>query len=50
MFRTNFALMHYHGYSLRELEDMMPWEREMYLILLQQHLEEQKLRDTHGPT
>tara|TARA_B100000131_G_scaffold284899_1_gene293811 strand:+ start:207 stop:380 length:174 start_codon:yes stop_codon:yes gene_type:complete len=43
-FRLNFALMQYHKYSLTEIENMMPWERDIYVGLLQQHLEEEKLK------
>ncbi len=43
-FRLNFALMQYHKYSLTELENMMPWERDIYVGLLQQHLEEEQLK------
>lgn len=45
-YKTNFALMQYHKYSLQELEDMMPFEREIYISMLVQHLEEetQKLK------
>ena len=43
-YRVNFALMHYHKYSLTELENMMPWEREIYLALLQQYIEEENLK------
>ena len=43
-FKTNFALMQHHKYSLTELENMIPWEREVYLTLLQQYIEEQNLK------
>ena len=43
-FRLNFALMQYHKYSLTELENMMPWERDIYVGLLQAHLEEEQLK------
>jgi hypothetical protein len=43
-FRINFALMQFHKYSLTEIENMMPWERDIYLALLQQHIEEEKLK------
>jgi len=43
-FRLNFALIQYHKYSLTEIENMMPWERDIYVGLLQQHLEEEKLK------
>ena len=43
-YRTNFALMQYHKYSLTELENMIPWEREIYLTLLQQYIEEENIK------
>ena len=43
-FRLNFALMQYHKYSLTEIENMMPWERDIYVALLQQHIEEENLK------
>tara|TARA_S200002703_G_scaffold109234_1_gene94984 strand:- start:458 stop:589 length:132 start_codon:yes stop_codon:yes gene_type:complete len=36
--------MQFHKYSLTELENMMPFEREIYIALLQQHLEDEKLK------
>ena len=36
--------MQHHKYSLTELENMMPWEREIYLGLLEKHLREEKER------
>jgi len=35
-------LMQYHKYSLTEIENMMPWERDIYVGLLRQHLEEEE--------
>jgi hypothetical protein len=43
-FRLNFSLMQYHKYSLTEIENMMPWERDIYVELLKQHLEEEKTK------
>jgi len=43
-YQSNFQLMQEHKYSLTELEDMMPWEREIYVQLLVQHLEEERER------
>ena len=37
-------MMQHHKYSLTELEDMMPWEREIYINLLSQHIEEENKR------
>tara|TARA_E500000331_G_scaffold337975_1_gene366693 strand:+ start:1281 stop:1418 length:138 start_codon:yes stop_codon:yes gene_type:complete len=36
--------MQHHKYSLTELEEMIPWEREIYIKLLMQHLEEENER------
>jgi hypothetical protein len=36
--------MQHHKYSLTELESMMPWEREVYISLLLNWLEEEKER------
>jgi hypothetical protein len=43
-YRINFALMQFHKYSLNEVENLIPFEREIYLSLLQQHIEEEKLK------
>ncbi len=43
-YKLYFALMQYHKYSLTEIENMMPWERDVYVALLQQHLEEENLK------
>ena len=44
MYRMNCALMQYHKYSLAELEEMLPFERELYVAMLVQFLEEEKQR------
>ena len=41
-FRTNFSLMQHHKYSLTEIEGMMPWERTVYVSLLNQWIKEQE--------
>jgi len=43
-YKVNFALMQHHKYSLTELENMIPWEREIYLSLLKQYIEEESLK------
>ena len=43
-YKINLALLQHHKYSLTELENMIPWEREIYLILLQQYIEEENLK------
>ena len=44
-FRLNFAMMQYHKYALTEIENMIPWERDIYVGLLQSHLEEERLKE-----
>lgn len=34
-------MMQHHKYSLTELENMMPWEREIYVGLVVEHVEEE---------
>jgi len=41
-FRLNFSLMQYHKWSLTEIENLLPWERDIYVGLLQQHLVEEE--------
>lgn len=42
--KINFAMMQHHKYSLTELENMLPWEREIYVSLLKQYIEEENLK------
>ena len=37
-------MMQHHKYSLTELENMIPWEREIYIGLLMQFLKEEEER------
>ena len=37
-------MMQHHKYSLTELENMMPWEREIYMGLLLQWVKEENER------
>ena len=43
-FKLKFALMQHHKYSLTEIENMMPWERDIYLGLLNQYIEDENLK------
>jgi len=36
--------MHQHNFGLDELDNMIPWEREIYINLLQEHVKEQNER------
>ena len=35
-------MMQHHNYSLEELENMVPWEREIYIGLLMNYLQDEK--------
>jgi hypothetical protein len=37
-------MMQHHDYSLTELDNMIPWEREVYVQLLVKWLDEEKKR------
>ena len=36
--------MQNHKYSLTEIENLMPWERDVYVELLKQHLDDEELK------
>lgn len=46
-YKTMFSMMQFHKYSLTELENMMPWEKFVYIDLLSDHLKrkEEERRD-----
>ncbi|NDB58215.1 hypothetical protein EB001_07200 [bacterium] len=46
-FKNNFGLMQHHKWSLSEIESMIPWERQIYIDLLQDFIkqEEQRIKD-----
>ena len=39
-----FSMMQHHKYSLTELENMMPWDREIYVDMLLNHIQEENKR------
>jgi len=43
-YKLNFALMQYHKYALSDIENMLPFEREVYVAMLIKFLEEEKQR------
>jgi hypothetical protein len=49
-YKTNFALIQHHKYSLTELDNMIPWERDIYVTMLIQYIEEenQKLKERNS--
>ena len=44
LYQLNFALLQYHKYSIEDIENMIPFEREIYVHMLVSHLEEEKKR------
>ena len=40
--------MQHCKYSLNEIEMMIPWEREVYLNLLEKHMKEQQRRQVEA--
>lgn len=42
--KTNFGLQKYHGYSLTELEEMLVWERKIYIAQIMNWLQEEKAK------
>ena len=47
-YKMNFSLMKHHNWSLSDVENMMPWEREIYTNLLMQYLEEENMKARHA--
>jgi len=37
-------MMQHFNYSLSDLDNMMPWEREIYVVMLSNHLREEAER------
>ena len=44
MMNANFQMMQHHKYSLTEIENMIPWEREVYMSLLLNYIAEENER------
>lgn len=41
-FRTNFMLMEEHKYSLTEIENMIPFERQIYVLLVNEYIKKKE--------
>ncbi|MBT3872596.1 MAG: hypothetical protein HOF75_08230 [Flavobacteriaceae bacterium] len=39
--KTNFAMMQHHNYSLSDIENMIPWERDVYVAMLIDYIKEE---------
>ena len=43
-FKTNFNMITHYNWTLDNIESMLPWERDIYVILLNQYIEEENQR------
>lgn len=43
-YQVNFQLLNNFNYSLSDVEEMLPWEREIYLTMLIDDLKEKRER------
>ena len=46
-YQLNFSLINNHNYSLSELENMIPWERDIYVTMLINYVNEQNEKLKH---
>ena len=44
MINTNFSMMQHHKYSLSDIENMIPWEKDVYVALLVKFIAEENER------
>ena len=42
VFRHNFSLIQHHKWNLSDIESLLPWERDIYIEMLIQHIKEQE--------
>jgi len=43
-YQTVFALVQHHKYSITEIENLIPYERDIYVSMLQEWLQKEKER------
>ena len=43
-FNCNFSLIQHHKWSLSDIENMLPWERQSYITMLLNWLKQEKER------
>jgi hypothetical protein len=41
-YQTEFGMVQHHKYSLTEIENLMPYELDLFVMLLVKHLKEQE--------
>ena len=44
-YKLLFALVQFHKYSLTEIYEMYPYERDIFVLMLKNHVEEEKQKD-----
>lgn len=42
IYQKIFAMVQHHGYSIHELEDLVPFERDVYFELLVKHIRDKE--------
>lgn len=47
-YSLNFQLMQHHKYNLSDINEMMPFERDLYVDMLMAHITEEKERKQKG--
>ena len=41
--QNNFSLVQHHNWSLSDIENMIPWEKQTYIKMLQNYIEKRNL-------
>ena len=41
--QNNFSLLQHHNWSLSDIVDMIPWEKQTYIKMLQNYIEKRNL-------
>jgi len=41
---SNFAMIQHHGWSLQEINDMLPFEKSVYVQLLKNWIDDENVR------
>ena len=44
VYHENFSMMQHHHYSLTEIDNMIPWERDIYINMLTEWVKEENRR------
>lgn len=43
-YRNNFELVQFHKWNLKDIENMLPFERDIFIDMLVNHIKEQEKR------